>query len=335
MDKKITSALERMDKILKPHRAWQEQIDKLLEPQRRLQEQMQKYLEPQRQLQEQMQKYLEPQRQLQEQMQKYLEPQRLLQEQMQKYLEPQRQLQEQMQKYLEPQRRLQEQMQKYLEPQRLLQEQIQKYLEPQQLLHDQISKYLNPLNEYLSSPLMGKISVGSNGSISVSDEVIDAKTVNESIDELSNDYSSTEEFLEHFFKLLEKLSNGARIVVIYLVLPYFLAIIANLTTPVYEEWWKEYADFDHRSAKKEIIREANELYSPEELNNYRFVYASVLNVRKTASKNSDIVGELYLGKSVKILEKSKRWSFVEYQDSESGEIKKGWVFSRYLHKFIK
>ena len=335
MDKNFTSALERMDQILKPHRAWQEQIDKLLEPQRRIQEQMEKYLEPQHRIQEQMEKYLEPQRRIQEQMNKYLEPQRRIQEQMNKYLKPQRRIQEQMEKYLEPQRRLQEQMNKYLEPQRKLQEQLQHYLEPQRLLQDQLSKYLNPLNEYLSSPLMGNIVVGSSGEISVSDEVVDAKAVSKSIESLSNDYSTTEEFLEHFFKLLEKLSNSARIVVIYLVLPYFLAIIANLTTPIYEEWWKEYTELDQRSAKKEIIREANELYGPEELNGYRFVYASILHVRKSGNINSEIIGELYLGKSVKVHEKLKRWSFVEYQDSDSGDIKKGWVFSRYLHKFIK
>ncbi len=307
MDKNITSALERMDQILKPHRAWQEQIDKLLEPQRKLQEQMEKYLEPQRRIQEQMNNYLEPHRKLQEQMERYLEPQR----------------------------RLQEQMDKYLEPQRKLQEQMQKYLEPQRLLQDQISKYLSPLNEYLSSPSMGNVVVESSGAISVSGEIIDTEAVNESIESLSNDYSSTEEFLEQFFKLLEKLSNGARIVVIYLVFPYLLAIIANLTTPVYEEWWKEYTDFDQRTAKKQIIREANELYSTEELNEYRFVYASILHVRKSGSMNSEIIDELYLGKSIKIHEKLKRWSFIEFQDSETGNIKKGWVFSRYLHKFIK
>ena len=118
-------------------------------------------------------------------------------------------------------------------------------------------------------------------------------------------------------------------------MPYFLAIIANLTTPIYEEWWKEYADYDQREAKKEIIREAHDLYSTEELFEYRFVYASILNVRESSSTKSKIIGDLHLGKAVKLIKKVKSWSFIEYQDSMTSEVKKGWVFSRYLRKFEK
>lgn len=265
-------------------------------------------------------------------MDEILNPHRRWQEQI---LEPQRRFQEQMEKYLEPQRRLQVQMEKYLEPQRRIQEQMSKYLEPQRLIQDQINRYLNPLNEYLSSPLMDSIVVGNDGAITVSEEKVDIREINEGVERLSKDYSSTQEFLEQLFSLLEKLSNGARIVVIYLVLPYFLAIIANLTTPIYEEWWKEYADYDQREAKKEIIREAYDLYSTEELFEYRFVYASILNVRESSSTKSKIIGELHLGKAVKLIKKSKSWSFIEYQDSMTSEVKKGWVFSRYLRKFEK
>lgn len=335
MDKTITSVLERMDQVLKPHRAWQEQIDKLLEPQRQFQVRMDKLLEPQRLLQEQMNKYLEPQRKLQEQMQKYLEPQRQLQKHMRKYLEPQKRLQEQMERFLEPQRQLQAQMEKYLEPQRTLQEQIQKYLEPQRLLQDQISKYIRPLNDYLSDPLMESVLINSGGSISVSDEVLDVEKVTKSIESFPGDYSSTAEFLHSFFQWLEKLGDATRVAVIYLVLPYLLAIIANLTTPIYEEWWKEYADIDHRTAKKEIIREANEFYSPEDLKGYKFVYATTLHVRKLGNMSSEIIDELYLGKTVSVRKKSKRWSFIEYHDEDTGDLKQGWVFSRYLHKFNK
>ena len=335
MDKTTTNFLERMNQVLEPQRAWQEKIDKLLEPQRQFQEQMEKLLEPQRRIQEQMNKYLEPQRKLQEQMQRYLEPQRLLQEHMRKYLEPQKRLQEQMERYLEPQRKLQAQMERYLEPQRRLQEQMQKYLQPQRLLQDQISKYIQPLNEYLSDPLMERVLVNSGGSISVSDEVLDVESVTKSIESFSGDYSSTEEFLHSFFQWLEKLGDATRVAVIYLVLPYFLAIVANLTTPIYEEWWKEYVEIDHRTAKKEIVREANEFYSPDDLKGYRFVYATTLHVRKLGNMSSEIIDELYLGKTVSVVKKSKRWSYIEYHDEDTGELKQGWVFSRYLHKFNK
>ena len=182
---------------------------------------------------------------------------------------------------------------------------------------------------------MDRIVVGNDGAITVSEEKVDIREINDGVERLSKDYSSAQEFLEQLFILLEKLSNGARIVLLYLVLPYFLAIIGNLTTPIYEEWWKEYANYDQREAKKEIIREAHDLCSAEELFEYRFVYASILNVRESSSTKSKIIGELHLGKAVKLIKKAKSWSFIEYQDSMTSEVKKGWVFSRYLRKFEK
>ncbi|MBE4620730.1 SH3 domain-containing protein [Vibrio navarrensis] len=333
MEKDKKTALERIDQILEPQRKWQEKIDRLLAPQRRLQEQMEKYLAPQRALHEQMEKYLAPQRALQEQMEKYLAPQRALQEQMEKYLAPQRALQEQMEKYLAPQRALQEHMEKYLAPQRALQEQMEKYLAPQRALHKQIDKYLNPLSDYLSSSLMSQIAVSDHGMITVSNDVVDLEIISESITSLEGDFSSTDDFLEHLFGLLGSLSERARTVFIYLIFPYILAIVANITTPIYEEWWKEYTQLDQRSAKKEIIREANDIYSLQELKDFRFVYATILNVRELGSINSEIIGELHFGKTVRLISKSKSWSFVEYQDSDTGLINQGWVFSRYLRKF--
>jgi len=248
-------------------------------------------------------------------------------------LEPQRRWQEQIDRLLEPQRRLQEQMDRYLEPQRRLQEQMDRYLEPQRLLHKQIEKYLNPLSDYLSSPLMAQIAVNDSGMITISNEIVDLKTIIESVSGIDQEYSSTDEFLEHLFRLLEKLNGVARTVIIYLILPYILAIIANLTTPIYEEWWKEYAELDQRSAKKEIIRVANEVFSPQDLSDFRFVYATILNVRESGNANSEIIGELYLGKTVRLIRKSKSWSFIEYEDSDTGTINQGWVFSRYLRRF--
>lgn len=285
--------------------------------------------------QDQFERLLEPQRRIQKQIEKYLVPQRQLQEQIEKYLAPQRRLQEQIEKYLAPQRQLQEQMEKYLAPQRRFQEQIDKYLEPQHLLKQKIEKYLNPLGDYLSSPLMAKIAVNNSGMLTLSNEVVSPKIINDTIDSLEKEYSSTGDFLGSFFSLLEKLNESARTVFIYLILPYIISILANITTPIYEDLWRNSQNSEFRSAKKEIIREVNVMYSSGELKDFRFVYATRLNVRVSENIKSEIVGNLHFGKVVKIIRKSKRWSFVEYEDSASGEIKQGWVLSRYLRNFSR
>jgi uncharacterized protein YgiM (DUF1202 family) len=63
------------------------------------------------------------------------------------------------------------------------------------------------------------------------------------------------------------------------------------------------------------------------------VTTKILNVRRFGNIKSEIIDDIFFGKKVKILEKSKDWSFIEYEDYETLEIKQGWVFSRYLHKF--
>ena len=226
-------------------------------------------------------------------------------------------------------------MKKYLEPHRRLQETLEKHLKPQRLLQEQISKYLLPLNRYLSDPMMSSVSINSDGTAFVGGEVVNVENVSESVEVISADYDSHVDFISHFFEWLERLSDSVRVIVIYLILPYLLAIVANLTTPIYEEWWKEYSGLDPRVAKKEIVREADETYRPEDLRGYRFVYATSLHVRESGSKKADIIDDLPLGKTVKVIDKSKHWSFIEYQDSDTGELKQGWVFSRYLKRFSK
>ena len=326
---------ERMENYYEPQRRLQEQMERYLEPQRRLQEQMERYYEPQRRLQEQMERYLAPQRRLQERMENYYEPQRRLQEQTERYLAPQRRLQEQMERYLEPQRRLQEQMERYLAPQRWLQERMEKYYAPQLRLQERIEKYFLPLSNYLSEPGMENFAVNLNGLITVNNETVEVNEINETITSISNQLVVGANFLDQFFEVLGKLKSAVRIAVIYLILPYFLAIMANLTTPLYEEWWKNHFSSDKRIAKKELYLHATDLYDDHELNEYRFVNTRVLHVRKSGYAHSQMIGVLTFGKVVSLLEKSKNWSLIEYYDDDNYEIRHGWVFSRYLSTFKK
>ncbi|MDC5868807.1 SH3 domain-containing protein [Vibrio europaeus] len=282
-----------------------------------------------------MNKYLEEQKLMINKLEKYLEPQRKLQAQLDKYLEPQRKLLAQMDKYLEPQRKLQAQLDKYLEPQRKLQAQMDKYLDPKLKLQEYLSKYIEPINDHLLKDFADSVCIDGDGSLLVSGNVIHIDTLNDRIDEIDMRIDSPEENLASFSLWFESLNDALKSVVIYLVLPYFLAIFANLTTPLYEDWVQHSVIKDQRLAKKEIIKEANDLYEIVELSEYRFVLASVLHVRESGSNKAEIVDELYLGKTVKLIGKSRRWSLVEYIDSDSGNTNQGWVFSRYLERFSK
>ena len=121
--------------------------------------------------------------------------------------------------------------------------------------------------------------------------------------------------------------------VIGLILSYWVGVFCNLSMPLYEDWSHIFTDTNTRVASKQVVEEANKEYDITELHNYRFVTASILNVRNKPTINSEILDELKNGKTVKFIKKSKRWVLIEYLCDQTGDYQQGWVFARYLHRF--
>ncbi|MHA6605622.1 SH3 domain-containing protein [Photobacterium damselae] len=121
--------------------------------------------------------------------------------------------------------------------------------------------------------------------------------------------------------------------IIGLIFSYWIGVFCNLSMPLYEDWSQLFNDTSSRVAPKLVVKEAHKEYDLTELKSYRFVVASILYVRNDATLNSEIIDELSNGKTVKFIEKSKRWVRIEYLCDETGEYKVGWVFARYLQRF--
>jgi len=328
--RKYLEQIKKYEKLLEPQRRLQEQMDKWLEPQRRLQEQMDKLLEPQRRLQEQMDKLLEPQRRLQEQMDKWLEPQRRLQEQMEKWLEPQRRLQEQLDKWLEPQHRLQEQMRKWLEPKRTFQENLKKW--------EQSFKVEEFITEILSKAEQENIVVNQDGTISVEGEVFSASEFSEVychlLDSIKNIASPTQ-VLSFIGSYAQKLKKPIATLLLIVILPFLINITSNISTSYFENIINKLSNKPKIEKIEAIKQEAQQDFSPEFLQNYRFVTANTLNVRGGPSTKNSVIDEIYFGQVAKLVQKGRKWSAIEYTDEDTGEAITGWVFNRYLGKFKK
>jgi len=118
----------------------------------------------------------------------------------------------------------------------------------------------------------------------------------------------------------------AKIIIIIL-----LPIIINIYTAKY---FTEPTVTNHSLQIKQIKKEVQQKPIDRDLiKQFRFVSSSSLNVRSKNNRKSRLVGQLYFGDAVIIVDKMKNWSLVEYSD-DSGEIViRGWVFTRYLKKF--
>jgi hypothetical protein len=229
----------------------------------------------------------------------------------------------------------------------LIQDPMEKFREPQLRLQGLAFPSNSFILEQLSNALktqsflqekmetISDVCINDDGTFSIDNELISVESVSECINSMFIDDECNVDFIER----LKKLSSPTRAVVLYLlqliIIPYFVAIYANLTTPLWEGLQKESISSEPRTAKKEIIREKNEIYSAEYLQDYRLVSTKNLSVRTSGNKNAEIIDELYFGKTVKLIEKTKSWCLIEYQNPDTEKLKQGWVFSRYLSRFSK
>jgi uncharacterized protein YgiM (DUF1202 family) len=122
----------------------------------------------------------------------------------------------------------------------------------------------------------------------------------------------------------------------WLIYPIIVGLVLSVVNPISDYYVKEELK---SGEKRQVVKDVSSAITSTidkkyYLRLFRIVTATSLNVRKLGSKNSDIVGSLYLGDVVEVIEKGRKWSLIQWQDGESEATLKGWVYSRYL-KVIK
>ncbi len=195
-----------------------------------------------------------------------------------------------------------------------------------------------------------KVKIKENGTVSYLNEDVDiAEDISNTVNKLStstDNNNSVEMKIHTFFK---ELKEGHPIVVVlitmFLLKPFYECyvdytknIISNTIVKIEN---KSQSEWNKNKVQKDIKREVgNEIYSNSNLycqasdilKEYRFVTADYLNVRVNTSTSSRSVYRLEFGQVVRIINKDKNWTFIEYSDDENIDIK-GWVYSRYLSSF--
>ena len=116
----------------------------------------------------------------------------------------------------------------------------------------------------------------------------------------------------------------------------------NLITSAIENTMEKNEDLDRNNVNKSIKKEGSKAiaeysnnYNDEReiLNNYRFVNCDSLNVRSNNATKSAVIYSLNRGDVVKIINKQKNWTKVEYKNEDETVIITGWVFTRYISRF--
>jgi len=134
---------------------------------------------------------------------------------------------------------------------------------------------------------------------------------------------------------VQKLRKPIVTLLLIVILPFLINIASNLSTSYFETIIIELANKPQREKIKAIRQEAQQDFSLQFLQAYRFISASTVKVRKGPSTNHQVIDEIYFGQVAKLVKKGRKWSSIEYTDDDTGEEITGWVFNRYLKKFKK
>lgn len=175
-----------------------------------------------------------------------------------------------------------------------------------------------------------------NGAIAVGDEHFSPESIAHAFSNLKATDGKSNIGLNGILSWLNETAKEHPIlsaIIVYILLPHIVAIISNLTTPLYEDLWKKLTSSGGAGAKSEVLQDARKHFSDVELSHYRFVTSKELSVRGSCSVRAPAISILEFGKNVRLLKKHKDWSEIEYFDDESDEVRQGCVLSRYLHKF--
>ncbi len=322
-----TGCRESTNKSIERLSVMSDEFEKLSSPSLALSKKLRKQLSGYSLALEQLEQLSSPGLALSEKLRKQLSGYSLAQEQLEQMSNPGLALSEQLRNQLSG---FQEQLKKISSPSLSLSKRLREQLSGFSELHQQLIKPESVIN----SSLFGDLNVSSVDAISQVDE----SNISEQILILSEESQSDIEFIDNLFLWLSSQQESVQKLFNYFLLcvfiPYAISVAAGLTTPFYENKLNQYQSSDLRIVKKEIINTTIEKFSTPELQVYRFVYATALNVRSFRSKKSEIIDKVYLGKTVKLINKLKSWSWIEYEN-DSEETVQGWVLSRYLKRFSK
>jgi len=127
----------------------------------------------------------------------------------------------------------------------------------------------------------------------------------------------------------------------FIIFVILLPIIVNWISDISLQDAKSFVDKINPTTSKQVAisQVQNQFQSQNIYDNLAFSFLRVvssyeLTVRNSMGSKSSAIGSLKLGDVVKLLEKKRDWSYIQYFDVSKNRYKEGWVFTRYLNKII-
>jgi hypothetical protein len=202
----------------------------------------------------------------------------------------------------------------------------------QRLNNNQLQGVLDRIAQIAKSGSVEDININPDGSITSKESTFTISEVENALEtSLSgNSYTegiSAEIALDNFLVGISRQHPIIAKLLVHIIIPVIISILIA-------ELWSRPQQFDKTNCIRNIKKEVQTVVAADSImNNFRFVSAHTLQVRKSNSVNSSIIGQLHFGQLVRIIQKKKSWTLVELQNSSTDIVLKGWVFTRYIKRF--
>ena len=142
---------------------------------------------------------------------------------------------------------------------------------------------------------------------------------------------------------LASLRRPLRKVVSFLLTSILSAVIQILITPYLDEsiplqiqQLREELLLDGARTRREVKEAIKQLHQKhQDLSEWRVTIASVLNVRAGRANKAKIIDRLPIGSIVHFIGKHGTWVLIEYKSADDGNMRKGWVYRKYLQRLEK
>lgn len=113
------------------------------------------------------------------------------------------------------------------------------------------------------------------------------------------------------------------------ILPIIFQLLLAILPMIFTQNSNEYYTNNYYTNNVVVVENSSQDF----IDNARYVIAENLNVRSGAGKEYNVLTILKYGTVVKVKEKVKHWTKIEYIDKDNDINLEGWVYTRYLEKF--
>jgi hypothetical protein len=181
--------------------------------------------------------------------------------------------------------------------------------------------------------------INSDGTIATNGSVYSVKEIQDEINLLVEDVTnnhnklSFEKIIYSNFKLNAKEHPVLAFIFIYIIIPIFVNVCANILSDKVGLYNKEIKR--NRSKIVQTVNAQINHLKPDKsfYKYYRFVYIDKLNVRVGRSRKTRVISVINFGQLVKVIKVKNDWALIECMFEEESICITGWVFVRYLKKF--